>query len=492
MKTVIKSYDVFSPKINLYFNGNTRYFSVIGLIMTFVFFLLSLGFGIYFLIQFINGTYISILKSKDFKAKSTGGDFSKKVFLYAVKDSEGKTVSPRIIQAFPTYWEGAEGKEQFEHLVKNKCSNTITKKAQIDSESDFTCLEREDNKNFTLYSKNKSFGYLRIYFTKCQNTETNDECLPSDEIDELIEKNDYYIHFYTETILINHEESYPIFSQIVSEKLPIYPENVYEYNYQMKELEYESDEGIFIKQKKSFNDFGLDIKKREQYVYRNQEDFLFKDLLVSTKFEMNPFYIEKYKRSYQKLQSLAADIGGICSLFYFIATFITNIFSHGRIISDINDAVTEEKTKHSLSLSQLKENLCHKNLPKNNFFKLKPKTKSIFNKQYMNNISTGLGQKSKESFGFFEVLFYRCWHDREKCRYLRECEHDIKKYLDIKNIIFFWKELEGPKLDTMIIQKHDLFSMSNVELLGNKNRKFSFPSKGSHEITFEKLSGVNG
>lgn len=478
MKKWVKGQDMFSPKIGLYFDGNPRYFSMVGLLMTFAFLGEVLGFGIYFFLQFLSGEQTSLSYSKEAAEREVSGDLSKKALFYSIRDSNGNTVTPKLIESFPTFWKEDETKINIENLTKRYCPENLTGSTLFDFDpSNFTCLSRENNEPFLITRDPSSnfMTYINIFFARCKNTTENENhCYPKEKIDDLLRKGNYYLYIYSETYHVNNHKKKPIYSQIYSDKVHIPVSRTDYYYYSMREVNYVSEEGLVIQNKKNYIDFGLDLSAKKLMSFPQEKKFYIDDSLLVIQLAMDASYIEKYQRTYQKLQSLAANVGGIGSICYFFSELVTFLFCRGSIILAINDAASGENKSELLKFQKLKESIGLKNKT-NNFIKIR-KQSSL--RTMRPGKLTELGRKTSKNFCLTEILFYRCWKKRVNCVYLRDCEKCVERFLDVRNIIHFWKEFECYKLDYSQFEtsgsQKQIAGFSSTDLLQNNRTPKSY------------------
>lgn len=148
--------------------------------------------------------------------------------------------------------------------------------------------------------------YLNFEFNKCINSSlNNNSCASKEEIDSRLDGG-YIGMFFTDlSILPNNFENptnfygknlFTTFS--AREYLDLY---IY-----FKRIELNTDSGLLINSNKSEKFFGLDTY-RETRDYRNGNNFLTVKMRMSLSRNV-------YERSYEKIQAIAADIGGIMKL----------------------------------------------------------------------------------------------------------------------------------------------------------------------------------
>ena len=99
------------------------------------------------------------------------------------------------------------------------------------------------------------------------------------------------------------------------------------YNYQY--IKFDSDEGIFFSNYKSYNAMGFSSMEYDSSYYDDDT------LLFKICFNINKLDYDLYIRKYQRFQSLLADIMSIINLTVVIGKFIGNILLNKLMARDI-------------------------------------------------------------------------------------------------------------------------------------------------------------
>lgn len=173
-----------------------------------------------------------------------------------------------------------------------------------------------------------------------------------------------------------------------------------------------------------------------------------------------------YSRSYQKLQTLAANVGGVMKFFMVIGSFIVKKYSMFYLMSHLIET----------SKFESEENNCTKptNLLINNFEVQQPKTADKFNMSNSNiriNSVTNpiiITEKVKKKISFFEYCFRllaRCCRKDAQVASIIEARRVVMSRLDLKNHIIkqtilesILKTLLGDKIFLGLENQHFRFS----------------------------------
>ena len=120
-------------------------------------------------------------------------------------------------------------------------------------------------------------------------------------------------------------------------------------NYNFQYLKYESDEGFIFQDSRilygmSFSDItSYRNKQNNKDLTKNFEEI--KDSMIGTiEFEINKSNFDNYKRSYQKLQSLLAEITSVINLLLEVGRQISNILGDKKMSLSIIDYLVNKNT----------------------------------------------------------------------------------------------------------------------------------------------------
>lgn len=489
MKNLIINLDLLSPKTSLFYKGNKRYFSWVGLLLSFLFMSILLGFALYFFVLFIQGKNISLIFSRDFKEVSVEGDISKKLLIYQIKDSYGKLADPRAVQTFPTLWILTNRDTQVFNLTDKLCTaeelDTEKYASFIDfNVSEYKCISKPKRDLLLKTSQIPYYtSYLNIYVSRCVNTtENNNHCLPNEEIDKIIKENNYYLYLETETVSIDNYSNKPLIAGIFSDQFHISDDYISVYKLYLRKTRYESDEGVLLNSIKVHEDFGIDSYAKSTELLSKDKEIYIRNTLLVLQLSFDVRFIDKYIRSYQKIQSYAANISGIASVGYFFVEMITLILCRGEIIMSIFEPEEKPKPmiKQPMQLKQVKESFSNF-LSRNNYLR---EVSSI-------SIRTSELRVSRRSPKLFEVVFYQCCKRRRISFCLLRFEEMMKKHLDVNNLINLSKQNEkfmfiaqNSSMNKMF--SNPLWSFHQLSRTQSKNESAKFDKGLPNEGKMEK------
>ena len=205
---------------------------------------------------------------------------------------------------------------------------------------EFFCINPK-NENIPFFY-NPSIGYSSININL--NYKNNSQYKP-ENIQTLI---------ISETDLIDHtNKSTPISKGYVYHLTSGYSSSEFtQIDYKLNFLKYESDDGYFFKNTKTFN--GISFSDISSYRviknYYNLNDLKTENNshMGTITFNINQSYFDYYKRGYQKLQSLLAEIMSVINLIFQIGSLIIYILIDKKMSKDIIISLINSKSKDDI------------------------------------------------------------------------------------------------------------------------------------------------
>jgi hypothetical protein len=193
---------------------------------------------------------------------------------------------------------------------------------------DFYCFG-SNNKNISLFHyPDIGYNLIRLHIIFKNNTEYIPE-----KIQTLI---------VSEINLIDHNnKNNPISNSFEYHPTPSFSSFQYTtINYNFQYIKYETDDGYFFKNSKILNRITFSDMN---FIYALRDDYNFEKNLKENKsskigvieFSINKSNYDSYQRTYQRLQSLLAEVMSVISLLFEIGNQITNIFCEKYMKKDI-------------------------------------------------------------------------------------------------------------------------------------------------------------
>ena len=164
----------------------------------------------------------------------------------------------------------------------------------------------------------------------------------------------------SEIDIINHEEKNKPFKQLYWFQITNhFDSNEFTIiNYNLQFIKYESDDGLFYKNSKILN--GISFSDMAFYkniigdFMQNNFEYFNKSRIGTIIFEMNKAHFDYYKRTYQKLQSLLAEIMSVVNLLFEIGRQISFLFLDKKMSKDvISSIIYKDKDKNKRHKSKI-------------------------------------------------------------------------------------------------------------------------------------------
>lgn len=336
-------FDLISPKPKLFINSRKRFVTILGIIVSILFTLSTLGLILYFFVDFLVGSGMTIIYSKE----ETLSDFSmvmnQKLFAFNFMSLEEGPVNPKIASIVPVLWKYNKYDSDITEIKLEQCEldKHFSKKIYGNlfenlNINNFRCLS-QDQGNLTL-SFNKtdwSGAYLILYIKTCTNsTENNNFCYPQEEIDRAMSNSSYFLSMLIDNIAVDHYNyTNPLKASFYYRQMKLSYKARSDYDIYWKPIEYATDRGwLFetINVKKSFH---LDETLIQQNPTSQDEHYYYHKTFSKIQFALHYSSIDKYKRAYPKIQSVLANLSGLIQITFQIAKIVVSLFSMGQYYS---------------------------------------------------------------------------------------------------------------------------------------------------------------
>ena len=325
--------------------------------------LASIGFIIYSLNEYLKFKTPSIAYSKDNDRKTKRGFLLKKYILAfqlvdAIDTFYFNTINKSIAYYkadFNIYYNNGSmenteldiencefGKNidlNYKDLFKN--GNTYGRKIE-----EFYCLNTQDTNLSLFYDPNVGFSLITLYVIFKNNSIYTPEKLQSLIVTE-------------NTIIDHYNKKNPISNGYFFQFTEAY--NSLEFtktNYNFRYIKYESDDGPFYRDSKSYEG----ISFSDMVSYRNNEERYdlnknFENLNISIigaiGFAINQSNFDSYKRTYQRVQSLLAEIMSVVNLLFQVGSQISTILCDKKMSKDIIENLISTKKRQSLQKNKV-------------------------------------------------------------------------------------------------------------------------------------------
>jgi hypothetical protein len=208
---------------------------------------------------------------------------------------------------------------------------------------------------FGRYGDSNQNSFLNIVVNMCNNKTTNNTCPGEEEIEPYLKN--VYLHFlYLDYEVDHYNYEQPIQRYLRSETFPINWDLHARYFYSFSSLSYDTDIGaVFVNKRQQAT---YKFKKIEQTVQIRHGSSLYPGVTIGTVTFVRQPSGDQFYRSYPKLQTLLARIGGsiqgimlISKAFCYI--FTKNLFLIDMINLNFNNEEEEEENLKSLKVNKI-------------------------------------------------------------------------------------------------------------------------------------------
>ena len=341
-ENIFYSLDLIGISPQLFVFNNKRYKSKLSCILSIIIILSSLAFGIYSLYQYLKYDNPIIIYTKDNDEKTTRKILLKDLILMFQLIDSIDSLNFRTINKSIAYFEGYYGVIFNNGTIRNtsieiencKSGNTFDSKFKGLKETkygrkmeEFYCLNSKYENSSLFYDPKIGFSYIILYIKMKNNSIYTPENINSIIISE-------------NNIIDHYNKDAPITKSYVYHYTEGFSSSQYsKFNYNFQYIKYESDEGMVTKKTKSlsgitFSDLTI-LRTQQNYnlIKNNERDNA--SLIGAIEFNINKSNFDNYRRSYQKLQSLLAEVMSVVSLLFEIGRQITNILCYKMMSADI-------------------------------------------------------------------------------------------------------------------------------------------------------------
>ena len=510
LKSFLYKFDLIGASPQLLIFKNKRYKSVLSLSSSFLIIILSLIFSIFSINEYLKFDSPSIIYARNNDEETERSVFLNETpLMFQMVNSSTIDVGDSVAFFQADYFIIYDNGTLFGSLLNiENCEvgkNINLKYLDFFEEKfkfgrkieDFYCFSSRHGNLSLFYLPNigQSFINLHIHIKK------NNDYTP-DELQTLV---------VSENDLIDHnDKENPISKNYIYQVTAGYSSLEFtKINYNFQYIKYESDDNLFYSNSKAQN--GMTFS--DMLYYRNMKDEydLNKNLQTSNStrigtitFGINKSNFDHYRRIYQKLQSLLADVMSVVSLLFEIGKQLSIILCEKKMTGDIISSLLEKNKNHQLSqqshninnLFKNKENngmnsserkdIKHESINKSanlrNIDYFEKKDEIIINKSIDNNKNDKTEKMNKISLNknlineinYFNIIkSYLCFKDK-KTELFNLCYDIIIEDMSIESVLKRMYDLE---------ELYNLFfKEENEKLTLNKNERFKNINNSIYKI----------
>ena len=354
--------DLIGTNPQLFIFNNKRYKSIFSSLSSFLIILCSIGFAIDLLIEYLKYKNPSIIYSKYNDETERRFLLENYTLAFQLVDSidtfEFNTINNSIgyyqatfnniynngtIETILLNIEQCEFGKNLDIIYKDKINNNTMFGRTLE---EFYCLNTKDTNLSFFYHPNVGFSVLTLYVIFKNNSIYTPEKLHSLIVSE-------------NNIIDHYDKKNPIKKGYIFQFTGAY--NSFEFtkiNYNLQYIKYESDDGLFYNNSKlvkgiTFSDMityrnnneGIGLNK-----YYEKSDI---SIIGAIGIRINQSNFDSYKRTYQRLQSLLAEVMSVINLLFEIGRQLSNILCNKKMCKDIIENLINKNRSQSLQNNKI-------------------------------------------------------------------------------------------------------------------------------------------
>lgn len=361
--------DFLSPHILLFHNNNDRikkgFGGLVSVILVLLVGLLIAAFGRDFFKRENPSLTKSTLNDGDYKFHEINTSLP---IFYRLEHTDNKNnfwQNDRIVYFRPWYtvYKRENGSDWYmdldDLLVQKKCTEDMfpsnTKFLEKIDISQYWCLEHSYDR-FGGYWDYNEVGYYNNFLQACMEGKKNkkgEDCVSNEERLNTINKLTF-IFFYPQIIVDPND--YDNGLKITYASTTVFPDNMLFKKYEifLKYVEMNTDYGWILESKShksylAFSHLSYDFETiNEINPYNHQNTYIkFNHYVVKDR--------EIFNRTYTKIQTLAAQVGGILKLFVTFFQGILILYSETGLIHSLKETLTQEKSESQIAVHKIKD-----------------------------------------------------------------------------------------------------------------------------------------
>jgi len=355
-QSFIYNFDFIGTTPQLYIFNNKKYKSFFSSIMSILFIIFSIIFIVISIIEYLKyNTPIVVYSKANDELTNRTVQIKDTLFMFQLIDSTNANIINNSIAYIEAdykiiYDNGSFYRDpielekcEFEKNINLKYKDYLTKKLNFGRPiEEFYCIKSKYGNISLFYNPNIGYSLINLQV--------------------IIKKNNNYIPEKIQSLIINennvidhNNKDKPISESFIYYMTTSFSSSEFTtIDVDIQYIKYESDDGLFFKKNKyysglSFSDMNFFKSINENFNYKKDLEIRNSSIIGSILFQINKSYYDNYKRSYQKLQSLLAEITSVISLIFEVARQISNILCDKKMSRDIIKSLLDEDKNSSVS-----------------------------------------------------------------------------------------------------------------------------------------------
>ena len=393
---------------------------------------------------------------------------------------------------------------EFEKNINLRYKNFLSQKLNFGRPiEEFYCIKSDYGNISLFYNPNIGYSYINLHVIMRNNTDYIPEKIQSLIISE-------------NNVIDHNNKDKPISENFIYYLTTSYSSSEFtKTDIIIQYIKYDSDNGLIFKKNK--NHIGLSFSHMNFYQSITDYYDYYKDLTISNiskigtiLFSINKSYYDNYKRSYQKIQSLLAELMSVISLIFEVGRQISIILCDRKMCKDIIGSLLDNHKDNSITqhhhinsfyknndrknTSERKDIKSNINDKSNNldYEKKNHKDKINISKDYMiyNNDKSNyskISNKVIKSINYYHILkSYLCFNDK-KTKLINIChniiiedmcvERILKRFYNLENIYHYISNHKKEKYQIFRNKRFKEINKYIYDINNEINKEFSFIEK---------------
>jgi hypothetical protein len=472
----IKRLDQIGISPSLYVYSESRYKTLFGSFLTFSIYISVTVLSFILLVNYFENKELNILNYRETKNISKGSIIP--YMMFKLSDVAFIDIDPKIADMVFTKWTyNNSNNAEIEIVNIEQCSiekhfnNSDIYKELLNF--DLSLYYCPNLTSFPINDNPQLVVYYNIYNRECLNTTANgNHCFPREEIQKQLKNSNIYFTYVLPSNIVDHyNKSTPIHEAYLQKHSVISYDMIYSDTIEFKQLIYESDYGFAFDDIIRFEGFMYDDIQSYRDAFLQGKQFYIPNTFSHMQISMNSDYAELYKRTYPKIQSIMANIGGILKLITFIAKLISEYYTSNMMFIDLsNEIIHFEDSEKATTLQNLNDT--------------QPKLNNIV--KTVNSLSNVNLKRKKISF--WEAFIPARFVNKKSIRCeIKNIEDIIKKRLSVDYLLKELSDLD--KVKRILLNRKQFLMLSKLRNMTIK--EFSFMTKERETISninYEQLN----
>ena len=338
------SIDYLTDRPTLYIFGQDKFYTKGGVFLSLVVIVTSICLGAVFLNDFLLKKTVNIVYYKEMPQSVISFNLSESLFMIKLLNngnSAGKYAMMTILhehefgnltEVKPVKLQKCQKYENFPSKFQISLSQSMLK--------DYYCLVPGQDLIISFNQETHEENRIVVTIFPCDSNKTT-LCAPQEEIAQNFDESHIKVTYLLESNRIDHyNNSNPFSPFIVEETKEAYYNFTYFDNVFWNLQYYTSDNGMIFQNKINYTGISIDDTSTRVQIprYGNNHNAL------TIVFKVRPNYVERYYRSYTKLQSVLADIASVMTILKILGQIIINFIIETLFFTRVTFSVFEDKT----------------------------------------------------------------------------------------------------------------------------------------------------